>query len=338
MTAATTITRISNGLKVPISGEAEPEISGFRDVSTVALVGDDYIGMKPTMCVREGDQVKLGQVVFEDKKTAGVRYTSPASGRIIAVHRGAKRKFESLVIEVSGDDQETFTSYSNDDLLKLDRQEVRDNLTASGLWTSLRTRPFSRIPSPETVPHSIFVNAAETNPLAPDPSTVLADGDYVSNFIHGLRVLSRLTDGKLYLCRMAGSSIPGTEEDCVTTEIFDGPHPAGLPGTHIHFLDPVNENKTVWHVGYQDVIAIGHLFTTGKLSPDRIISIAGPGAKTATTIRTRLGASIDELTRDLCIDGDVRIISGSVLSGRQSQAPVNYLGRYHQHAIVDAAL
>lgn len=330
MTTATTITRISNGLKVPILGEAETEISSSREVTTVALVGDDYIGMKPTMSVREGDQVKLGQVVFEDKKTAGVNYTSPASGRIIAVHRGAKRKFESLVIEVNGDEEETFASYSNENLLKLDRSKVVDNLAASGLWTAFRTRPFSRVPLPTSVPHSIFVNAAETNPLAPDPSAVLADGDYVRDFIHGLRAVSRLTDGKLYLCRMAGSHIPGTDESCVATEIFDGPHPAGLTGTHIHFLDPVNENKTVWHIGYQDVIAIGHLFLTGRLLTDRIVSIAGPGAKSAVTVRTRLGASIDELTRDLCIDGEVRIISGSVLSGRRSEAPVNYLGRYHQ--------
>jgi Na+-transporting NADH:ubiquinone oxidoreductase subunit A len=188
-------------------------------------------------------------------------------------------------------------------------------------------RPFSRVPSPESSPRSIFVTALDTNPLAADAGLIV--GQRPDDFAHGLTVLSRLTDGKVFLCVQPGAAIPGSESPGVETVEFDGPHPAGLPGTHIHFLDPVSREKTVWYVNYQDVMAIGSLFTVGRLDLRRVISLAGPAVENPRLLRTRLGASTEELVDGQLTDGPNRVVSGSVLFGRKADGPLAFLGRYH---------
>ncbi len=325
---------LKRGLDIPLAGVPENRVVDGPSVTQVGLVADDYVGMKPTMHVTEGDRVKLGDLIFEDKKTKGVNYTSPAAGKVLSVNRGAKRKFESIVIEVDGEDSKTFDSYENTNLHSLDRDKTKANLLVSGLWSTLRTRPYSRVPSPESSPKSIFVTAIDTNPLAPDPALVLNEPDYERYFSQGLQVLTTLSDGDVYLCKAPGADIPGDQLGGVKVAEFGGPHPAGLPGTHIHFLDPVNEKKTVWYIGYQDVVAIGKLFVTGELMNDRVISIAGPGVMRPEIVRSQAGAWLNDLTNEKLAIDDVRIISGSVLSGRKSVAPVDYLGRYHNQVSV----
>jgi len=317
---------IKKGLDLPIAGEPSALIEDGPAIRSVALIGPDYVGMKPTLAVDVGDNVKKGQMIFSDKKTEGVIFTSPVAGKVTEINRGAKRVFQSMVIEVQGSDEETFASYSDEALASLTRDQVQENLLKSGLWTSLRTRPYSRVPAPGTEPHSIFVTAIDTNPLAPPPEVVL--GEEPRAFTQGLQVLQTLTEGKLYLCKAPGTNLPGCELDFVTVEEFGGPHPAGLAGTHIHFLDPVSEKKTVWNINYQDVIAIGKLFATGKLYTDRVVSLAGPVVKHPKLLKTTLGASLLDLTEGNLEEGENRLISGSALSGRNSQGPFAYLGRY----------
>jgi Na+-transporting NADH:ubiquinone oxidoreductase subunit A len=319
--------RIKRGLDLPIAGEPIQEIEHGPRLTRVALIGDDSVGLKPTMAVAVGDRVKLGQTLYTDKKTPGVCYTSPGSGKVVAVNRGAKRAFQSIVVELEGDEEETFTSYQDVDLTSLTREAVRENLTASGLWTALRTRPYGKVPNPQTVPHSLFVTAIDTDPLAARPEAIISESP--GQFVYGLQVLRHLTDGPVFVCQAPGANIPGRDLDFTKFEEFDGAHPAGLPGTHIHFLDPVSEKKTVWHLGYQDVTAIGKLFTTGRLSTERVISLAGPAVRRPRLVRTRLGADTNELTEGELESGENRVISGSVLSGRAASAPFDFLGRYH---------
>jgi len=319
--------RIRKGLDLPITGAPAQDIDTGPAVNRVALVGDDYIGMKPKMAVQVGDSVKLGQLLFEDKKTPGVRFTSPGCGKVVALNRGAKRKFESIVIELEGEEEETFQSFSGSELDNLDRHKVQDMLIQSGMWTVLRTRPYSKVPAPDSAPHSIFVAAMDTNPLAGDPAAIIKER--AEDFGNGLKILSRLTDGSVFVCKRSGADIPGDGTANVSMQEFAGPHPAGLAGTHIHFLDPVSDQKTVWSINYQDVIAVGRLFTTGRLYLERVISLAGPAVKNPRLIRTRVGASIDELVEgELSLD-KVRVISGSVLSGRQASGGYAFLGRSH---------
>lgn len=319
--------RIKKGLDLPITGEPEQVIHDAPAVGSVGLIGNDYVGMKPTMLIEEGDRVKLGQPLFEDKKNPGVTFHAPGSGEVIAINRGAKRALQSVVIRLEGNDQETFQSYDSSKLAALSDKQVRENLQASGQWTVLRTRPFSKIPAPDARAHAIFVTAMDSNPLATDPAVVIKEQPQA--FVDGLNVISQLTEGKVYVCKALGSEIPVVDGPQFQVAEFAGPHPAGLVGTHIHFLDPVSLQKTVWHLGYQDVIAIGKLFTTGRLWTERVVALGGPMVKNPRLLRTRQGANSDDLLRGEIEDVEVRAICGSVFSGRRALGWASYLGRYH---------
>lgn len=320
---------IKKGLDLPIAGTPAQVIHNGNTVNEVAMLGEEYVGMRPSMKVREGDVVKKGQVLFEDKKNPGVVFTAPASGTVVTINRGEKRVLQSVVIKVEGDEQITFTRYEAAQLASLSAEQVKQNLIESGLWTAFRTRPFSKVPALDAIPSSIFVNAMDTNPLAADPEVVLKE--YETDFKDGLTVLTRLFNGQkpVYLCKDADSNIPLSPAiEGITIKSFSGVHPAGLVGTHIHFVDPVGATKQVWHLNYQDVIAIGKLFTTGELFTDRIISLAGPQVKNPRLVRTHLGANLSQLTANELNAGENRVISGSVLSGATAAGPVDYLGRY----------
>jgi len=319
--------KISKGLRLPLLGEPNQSRIEEKSAKTAALVGADYVGMKPTMHVNEGDAVKRGQLLFEDKKTEGVRYTSPACGKVIGVNRGAKRAFRSVVIEIDGDEQVPFQSYADQDLTTLSRETVRDALLECGLWTSLRRRPYSKVADPKDVPHSIFVTAMDTNPLAADPKPLIEERP--DEFRYGLQVLRHLTDGPVYLCNQPGAGLPGRDFDFVRVGEFDGPHPAGLPGTHIHFLDPVSEKKTVWYVNYADVMDIGKFFASGELPTERIVAFGGPVVKEPRLLRVPIGASLADITEGELEDGDNRVLSGSVFNGRKYREEDGFLGRYH---------
>jgi Na+-transporting NADH:ubiquinone oxidoreductase subunit A len=284
------------------------------------------------MAVRVADHVKKGQVLFTDKKCPRIFYTAPACGQVTAIHRGAKRALQSVVIQLEGDDEITFASYTKDALADLTREQLVEQLLESGLWPALRQRPFSKVADPDTVPHSIFVTAMDTNPLAPSALALLDGQD--ADFAQGIALLAKLTDGSVFVCKSPNDKLPSLNELQVKIEEFSGPHPAGNVGTHIHFLDPVGRHKTVWHIGLQDVIAVSKLFTTGKLYTNRMISLAGPAVAEPRVIRTQIGADIDEIVQNELKPGENRVISGSVLSGRQATDTLGFLGRYHRQISV----
>lgn len=318
--------RIKRGLDLPITGAPEQRIQAGRPVRSVAVIGFDYHGMKPTMAVQAGDRVRLGQVLFSDKKTPGVVFTAPGAGTVSAIHRGEQRVLQAVVIDLDGDDEIEFARYADAGIDRLDEQSVRRNLIDSGLWTALRTRPLSKVPAIDARPHSIFVTAIDTHPLAADPMVVI--DEHRDDFARGLRVLARIA--AVIVCHAEGTRMPCPGLANVRTETFAGPHPAGLAGTHIHFLDPVHAEKSVWSLNYQDTIAIGKLFATGRLWTERVVSIAGPMVEKPRLVRTRLGASLDELTAgELKAGRKVRVISGSVFGGRTSRGACAYLGRHH---------
>jgi len=322
--------KIKRGLDIPIMGAPRQVIEDAPAVRAVALVGFDYVGMKPTMAVREGDRVKLGQLLFNDKKTEGVGYTSPAAGVVAAINRGARRALQSVVIDVEGSDAETFPTCTSTSLPQA--EDIRERLLRSGLWTALRTRPYSKVTAPRSEAAAIFVTAMDTHPLAADPALIIADQPEA--FSLGQDLLAQLTAGKLYLCAAAGVQLPKGNAGNIEVAQFSGPHPAGLAGTHVHFLQAASATRTVWTIGYQDVIAIGRLFLDGHVFAERVIALGGPQVENPRLLRTRLGADLQALCAGQLKNGDNRIISGSVLGGRTVQGGTAYLGRYHTQVSV----
>jgi len=330
--------KLRKGLDLPITGEPDQSIIENKPVTRVAVTAPEFIGLRPAMRVAEGQTVRRGDVLFEDKKNPGIRFTSPAAGTVQAIHRGDRRALLSVVIslnerertgQIIPDDQVAFSAFTGRPINELSRDEVRALLLESGMWTAFRTRPFSKIPPCDAVPHSIFVTAMDTNPLAADANVVLEGKS--PRFETGLLALTKLTDGKVYVCtgpRSSNVTVPTHPQ--IRRVVFEGPHPSGTPGVHIHFLDPVHRGKTVWHIPYQEIVAIGELMQSGSLVVERIIALAGPSVQRPRLLRTRLGAATDELTAGELSPGEHRVISGSVVSGRIAAGEqTGYLGRYH---------
>jgi Na+-transporting NADH:ubiquinone oxidoreductase subunit A len=328
--------KITKGLDLPISGTPKQIVREVARVTRVAVVADDFPGMKPRMHVDEGQTVQRGQLLFEDRKCEGVRHTAPGAGRIIGIRRGERRVLQSVVIDLSDTEQAgeprpdelaSFESYTGKPAGELERAAIRDLLIESGQWTAFRTRPYSKTPAADTTPAAIFVTAIDTAPLAPLPEVALEGRE--ADFQRGLALVAKLTDGNTYLCVRPHSGIEQGDAP-VKLESFEGPHPAGTPGLHIHLLEGVSRNKTVWHIGYQDVAAIGHLFETGQLDVSRTISLAGPVVHDPRLVRTRLGACTDEIAGGEGEPGqEIRIIAGSVLSGKKAEGDAfGFLGRF----------
>ncbi len=321
--------RLKKGLDIPISGAPEQKIRTGATASRVALLGQDFIGLKPSMAVQAGERVRTGQQLFSDKNNPGVICTAPGSGTVLSINRGEKRRFTSLIIALDGDETTCFLDTPGKDPETMPGEEIRATLIASGLWCGLRTRPYGRIPATDSVPASLFITAIDTEPLAADPGLIIARNP--GDFRLGLQVLRRLLTCPIHLC--SAGQLPEMPEIHVWT--FSGPHPAGLPSTHIHLIDPVGEKKTVWHIGYQDLMAIGYLFRTGSLQTERIVSLAGPAVRQPSLIVSRLGAWVPEICRaEIDHDRPCRQISGSVLSGRAMAAPNDFLGRFHDQISV----
>ncbi|MGI2171193.1 Na(+)-translocating NADH-quinone reductase subunit A [Shewanella sp. MF05960] len=332
---ANPVITIKRGLDIPIAGEPLQQIDGMPKATQVALIGEEYVGLKPTMMVEVGDRVTAGQTLFEDKKTPGVRFTAPASGVVSAINRGDRRVLQSVVIDC--DAEQTATKILQPQVLSgLSLESVKQGLVDSGLWTAFRTRPFSRVPQLDATPAGIFVTAVDTNPLAADPRVVIAT--QTAAFEAGLYVLSILTSGKVYLCQDAGESLikQANEYDLsdISVQRFNGVHPAGLVGTHIHYLLPASIERQVWHLGYQDVIAFGKLFLTGELYTDRIVAIAGPNVLKPRLVHTQLGAKLSEWVNSEIDQRQSRIVSGSLLSGHTAAGVYDYLGRFHNQVSV----
>jgi Na+-transporting NADH:ubiquinone oxidoreductase subunit A len=299
-------------------------------------MADDFRGLKPRLHVEVGQTVRRGDLLFEDRGIPGVRHTAPGAGRVIAIHRGARRALQSIVIdltsrgrenEASEDECTAFASFTGEPPDVLDRNAIQALLIESGQWTAFRTRPFSKVPMPGSVPAAIFVTAIDTNPLAADPDVVLSDQR--SDFDRGLQLIARLTDGKTYLCTKTGSDLGHDLMAPVSVEEFSGPHPAGTAGLHIHILEPVSRSRTVWTIGYQDVASVGRLFSTGQLDVRRVYAIGGPPIREPRLVRSRLGAYVADLLADDALPAGSRPISGSVFSGKAALGGVfGYLGRH----------
>jgi len=322
--------RIRKGIDVPVRGEPEQVVYPGQPVRRVALCGLDYVGLRPRVLVNEGDAVGLGQPLWQDKRDPAVCYPSPGRGVVTTINRGARRVLESVVVSLqdSGAPDVRFAPLTARQIDKLDRDRIAERLLRSGLWTAFRTRPFSRVPRSDSQPRAVFVSAIDTRPLAADPAAIVARD--AEHFAFGLTVLTRLTEGAVWLCTGPDWAIALPGIDRVQQVTFRGPHPAGLAGTHMHFLEPVGPTRTNWHIDCRDVIALGRLFHHGVIETERVISLSGAGLNQPRLVTTRLGAALEDVLRDEVSGPEsCRAISGSVLDGRIAADNLAYLGRYH---------
>lgn len=343
MTDASSVSlhRVPRGLDLPLAGAPAPQVADARPVRQVALLAADHVGLRPSLLVQPGDAVRRGQGLIEDRRQPGLRLVAPATGTVRAVHRGERRALVSLVIDVADEDgpeSQVALAHLPPRPAAADAATLRALLVEAGLWPALRERPFGHVPAPDSQPRALFITALDTRPHAPDPAVVLASlPDGLAHFQQGLAALERMLDAAVpvYLCVAPGSPIVPGAGSRAAVHAFAGPHPAGLPGLHMHLLRPVGLGQPAWHIAAADVAAIGHLLATGRLDVTRVVSLAGPAVRQPRLLRTRLGASISELTAGELAEGELRVLSGSVLDGRRAMGEAEgFLGRHHAQIAV----
>ena len=324
------MTKISKGLNIPFKGSPKGTLTS-KCSSLYAVVGADFLGLKPSMLIKEGDEVSVGQPLFSDKRHEGVNYCSPVAGKVSSVQRGKKRVLENVIIEPSKEQRFfSYGAYKGANLDNYDSADLLQLLLESGSFCSFKSRPFSKVPSPSETPSSIFVTVTDSSPLSFDPGLFVQA--HQAAFIDGLQAIEKLKGVPVNVCVATGYRFKVPQTELINVHEFGGPHPSGNVGTHIHFVDPVSEGKQVWHIDYQEVVAIGHLISSGKFFSERWVSLAGPAIKDPRVIKTNLGVNILELVegeiKNTCVEP--RVISGNVLTGRKTSNSFPYLGRFHR--------
>ena len=321
---------LKKGLDIPIAGVPNQVIEDTKIPNSVAILGPDYNGLKPKMFVNVGDKVQRGTPLFCNKDNPEVSFVSPCKGFVKEINRGEKRALLSVVIDIENLEDKGIAIINLHSKEKSTKEFNKKCLLDSGLWTSFLTRPYSKIPNSKSDPSSIFITAMDTEPLCPDADLIINND--IEAFEEGIKRVATLTEGKVFICKRENSDININNFDSFE---FAGPHPAGLSGTHMHFLDPPSANKTVWSIGYQDVISIGKLFLNGFIDIFRTISIAGPLCNNPRLVKTIIGASLDDILEgEYNKSESCRIISGSVLSGFHADGDTAYLGKYSRQITI----
>ncbi len=297
----------------------------FRAVSRAAVLGRDYHGINFELLCEAGDKIVAGGALMRDTRRPAIVFTAPVAGTVARIERGARRKLVSLQLDVDAESSSEPHTLSGTP----DKSALRALMLASGAWTALRRRPFGSIPDPDAEPAALFVTAIDSEPLAPDPSPIIEN--WAGQFRAGVGALEDIVDAPVYVCHAAGVTPPVDLSDRVSCVVFPGNHPAGLPGVHINSLCPIGfGGGEVWHVGYQDVISLGHLLLTGAAWTERIVALGGAAVRRPRILRVAPGASIDELLDGELDQESVRILSGSELSGHAARAGEAYLGSRHR--------
>lgn len=312
-------------------GIAERNIAGAVSPALYAVKPVDFPGLTPKLEVHAGDSVEAGSPLFHDKLNPVIKFTSPVSGKVVSVDRGDRRKILEIVVEKSGDRSVDFGKADPD---KLSGEQVRESMLKSGLWPAVRQRPYHIIANPSGQPKSVFVSCFDTAPLAPDYNFILENSSF-SHFKTGIKALSKLTRGKVNLVLKAGAEGNKPLEGLGGVEVsyFSGPHPAGNVGIQIHHLDPVNKGETVWYVNFQDVIAIGRLFAEGVYRPERLVALTGSEVLRPRYFKMMAGASVAGVVEGNVKEGNLRVISGNVLTGTRLERN-GYLGFYDSQITV----
>jgi Na+-transporting NADH:ubiquinone oxidoreductase subunit A len=326
------VIKIKKGLDIKMKGQAELIYVKAPRAKMYAIKPGDWHGLTPKIIPKLCDQVKVGTPLFYDKYRPEVKFTSPVSGIFHVINRGERRRIIEVVVEDDGKD--TAESFLQGEPSEMKREQIVENLLNSGLWPMIRRRPYTVIARTGEVPKSIFISAFDTAPLAPDMDFLLKDSE--EDFQWGVNVLKQLTEGKVFLnldgrfpsVRTLGS-IKGVE-----INRFAGPHPAGNVGIHISRLDPINKGEVVWVVQPQDVVTIGRLFKTGKYDPSVVVALTGSRVEKPQYYRTIRGTSVAPLLEGQLKEGDNRVISGSVLNGKQINAETGYVGFFDSQLTV----
>lgn len=317
--------RIKKGLNINLVGAAEQTTSKAVLSNVYAINLNDFHGITPKMLVKQGAEVKAGEPLFYNKNREDMMFVSPVSGELVEINRGARRRILSL--KILADKEQAVASHSP---LKVDpatKDEVKAFLLKSGAWPFIKQRPYDIIANPDDTPKAIFISGYTTAPLAAESDYVLQGKE--EELQAAINALGKLTPGKVHVSVGSASSSTLSVLSGIELHKVSGPHPAGLVGTQINRIDPINKGETVWTVSPQDLVIIGELLLTGKFNPERIVALAGSCVKAPKYYKTKIGAEISTFLYSSGVTDDkFRVVNGDVLTGSKSK-PDGHLGFYN---------
>jgi Na+-transporting NADH:ubiquinone oxidoreductase subunit A len=325
-----TIHTIRRGFDIRIAGRPDPVISELPDPVLVGVQPREIAGLRPKVLVAEGQRVRTGEPVLLDKGRPGVQLVAPATGKVTKIELGPRRFPERIEITPAERDEHfELPRIDPDKVHGAARSDLIAALQSAGLWPLVRQRPVGKVANPAVVPSAVYVNGMDTEPLAADPA--LAVRGLGPELQLGIDALRRLTDGPVYFTRRAGVAPPPEFDKLRGVEVheFQGPHPAGLVGTHIARIRPLAAGQVAWYCKAQEAAAIGEWLATGHYPTRAVVAVSGTGAPNRGYFRVRRGAALLTLTGGRPLVGDYRIINGSVLSGTAVE-PTEFLGYYAQ--------
>lgn len=322
--------KINKGLDIKLFGEPQKIITSIIS-EKYALKPTDFNAVFPKLLIKEGDEVKAGTKVFFDKYRDNIVFTSPVSGKITEFVRGPKRVLQE--IRIDADSEISYIDFGAVNPNELKREEIIDKLLESGVWPMIRQRPYSVIADPADNPKAIFISAFDTAPLAPDYDLIVhGNGDI---FQTGLNALIELTSGKVHLNLNKSKNVSRVFSNSKGVQInyFEGPHPTGNISIQVNNIDPINKGDIIWYVNLQDILTIGKLFLEGKYDATKVIALSGSEVKKPKYFKTIAGTSIAEMVKNNVKEGNLRYISGNVLTGTKIKSD-GYVGFYDSQITV----
>ena len=314
--------KLTKGYNIKIEGTPSGSDPKEFTSSTYAIKPTDFFGIAPIpkLIPELNTEVKAGDPLLYDKQNEQLVYTAPVSGEVVEIKRGPKRRIDEVIIVADGTQQ--FKQFPTLDAATLTRESVQERLIESGAWHFIRQRPFNVSANPNDTPKGIFISGFDTSPMAPAMDIAMAGKEQY--FQAGINALAAMAP--VHLSVEKGNQIAAfANVNNATIHTFSGPHPAGNVGVQIHHIDPVYKGQTAWTVNAQDVAVIGKLISEGIYQPQRVISVGGNGISNPGLYKVTQGVAYEELLN--CIDEEVRVIDGDVLSG--TPAPKDgHLGFY----------
>jgi Na+-transporting NADH:ubiquinone oxidoreductase subunit A len=305
--------RIKKGLNIKLVGESEKATENAIISNTYAIRPEDFHSIIPKLVAKEGAHVKAGETLFYNKDNEAMKFVSPVSGEVTEVQRGPRRRIDA--IKITADKEQTHTDHGKFDL-SADAAKVKAHLLASGCWAFIKQRPYDVVAKADKTPKAVFISGYASAPLAADLDYTLSGKE--AELQAAVTALSKLTDGGVHVS-VGSSDSPLANLSDIKTYKISGPHPSGNVGTLINKVSPVNKGEVVWTVNAHDLVIIGELLLTGKFNAERIVALAGSSVKKPRYFRTKIGSEIATMVYDNGVeqDGNDRIISGNVLSGKQ---------------------
>ena len=317
--------RIKKGLNINLVGAAEHTTSKAVSSNVYAINLHDFYGMTPKLLVKEGAEVKAGEPLFYNKDVEEMLFVSPVSGEVVEIVRGARRKI--LNIKILADKQQVQLKHNPLNVEEVTGQDIRDFLLKSGCWPFLKQRPYDLIANPYSTPKAIFISAYVTAPLAADMDYVLQGKEKELQI--AIRALKKLTPGLVHVSVAKDGNSPFNKIEDIALHKVTGPHPAGLVGTQINKIDPINKGELVWTLSPQDLVIIGECLLTGQFNPDRVVALVGSSVKKPQYYTTKIGAEISTFLYASGVNHDsFRLINGDVLTGSKTK-PDGNLGFYN---------